>query len=717
MAQSNASARSELQGLFAPRAVAVIGASRQEGKIGHSILKNMLGSGYRGTIYPINPREEAILGLRAYPSLSKVPEPVDLAVIAVPAAAVAGVVEECGLVGVRYLVVITAGYKEVGHEGLVREKELLAAVRRHGMRMLGPNCLGLMDTHTPINASFAAGFPLKGEIAFLSQSGAVCAAILDWSLQVGLGFSKFVSLGNKADLTEVDFIRNAALDAYSKVILCYIEDVVDGEAFLETVREVGTKTPVVILKAGSSQAGARAASSHTGALAGSDLAYEVAFDQAGVLRARTMEELFDLAMAFTTQPLPAGDRVGIVTNSGGPGIIATDAVEARGLRMAELGRETVEALRKGLPPTASFYNPVDVIGDADDKRYDFALSHVLADPGVDSVLCLLTRPAGIDPVLVARAIVARRREYPDKPVVAAFLGGENVAEAARELAAGGVPCFSFPERAVTALSGLARYRRFRERDDTATRPVAFPDVDRETAAEAIASARRDRRVVLLSDECAALMRAYGVPVVPSGLARGPEEAVALADGLGYPVALKVVSPQILHKTDFGGVRLGLESRKDVMRAFFEIVENTQRYLPHAAIHGIEVQKMMAPGIELIVGVSRDIHFGPLLMFGLGGIYVNLFRDVSFRLARGIVWSELEAMVAQTRAYALLKGYRGRRPADVDAVIDTLGRVATLVNDFPEIAELDVNPLFAYERGEGVCALDVKITLSENARQK
>ncbi|MDQ7794693.1 MAG: acetate--CoA ligase family protein [bacterium] len=701
-----------LKGLFAPSAVAIVGASRKEGKIGYSILRNVIDSGYGGELYPINPNEDEILGRRCYASLADCPGPVDLAVIAVPAAAVAAVAEECGCQGVKSLVVITAGYKEIGREGLAREKELLATVRRHGMRMLGPNCLGLMDTHTPLNASFAAGFPLKGDIAFLSQSGAVCAAILDWSLSVGLGFSKFVSLGNKADLTETDFIRDAALDTYSKVILCYIEDVVDGEAFLETARQVGARTPVVILKSGSSQAGARAASSHTGALAGSDLAYEVAFSQAGVLRARTMEELFDLAIAFTTQPLPVGDRVGIVTNSGGPGIIATDAVEARGLKMAELARETVEALRQGLPPTASFYNPVDVIGDADDRRYDFALSHVLADPGVDSVVCLLTRPAVINPALVARAIVARRREHPAKPVVAAFLGGENVAEASRELVAAGVPCFSFPERAVTALSGLARYRGFRERDREAHHPLTVKGVDRGRAAAALDRAREDRRVVLLADETMEVMRAYGVAVVPSGLARGPEEAVVLAKQLGYPVALKVASPQILHKTDFGGVRLGIKSPKETMQAFFEIVEDTQRHLPRASIYGVEVQKMMPPGTELIVGMSRDVHFGPLLMFGLGGIYVNLFRDVSFRLARGLTWGEIEAMLADTKAFALLKGYRGKRPADVDAVIDTLGRVAALVLDFPEIAELDVNPLFAYERGEGVCALDVKITLSE-----
>jgi acetyltransferase len=712
MAQASQPASADLQGMFAPQAVAVVGASRSPGKIGYSILKNIIDSGYRGALYPINPREDEILSRRAFPSLASCPGPVELAVVAVPTEAVPRVIEDCGRHGVRHLVVITAGYKEVGKEGLAREKDLLAMVRRYGMNMLGPNCLGLMDTHTPLNASFAAGFPLKGEIAFLSQSGAVCAAILDWSLSVGLGFSKFVSLGNKADLSEIDFIREAAADGYSKVILCYVEDIVDGKAFMNTVAAIGAKTPIVILKAGASQAGARAASSHTGALAGSDMAYDVAFRQAGVLRARTMEELFDLAIAFTTQPLPAGDRVAIVTNSGGPGIIATDAVEARGLKMAELTRETVERLRQGLPPTASFYNPVDVIGDADDRRYDFAFSQVLADPGVDSVLCMLTRPAGIDPVLVARSIIARRREYPAKPVVAAFLGGDNVAAATRELIAAGTPCFNFPERAVTALSGLVRFQTFRRRMPGTAKPVTVEDVDRERADAILRRVREDRRTVLLADESADLMRTYGIPVVPSGLAAGSEQAVALAEQFGYPVALKVVSPQILHKTDFGGVRLNLKTASEVTDAFFDIIDSARRYQPRAAIHGVEVQKMMPPGIELIIGVSRDVQFGSLLMFGLGGIYVNLLKDVSFRLALETTWEEIEAMVTETKAYALLRGYRGKPPADVDAVIDVLGRVAALVQEFPSIAELDINPLFAYERGEGVCALDVKVTLSE-----
>ena len=712
MAQASQSGFPDLRGMFAPQTVAVVGASRNPGKIGYSILKNIIDSGYRGAIYPINPREDEILGRRSFRSLTACPGPVDLAVVAVPREVVPEVVEDCGRHGVRYLVVITAGYREVGKEGLALEKDLLAQVRRYGMKMLGPNCLGLMDTHTPLNASFAAGFPLKGEIAFLSQSGAVCAAILDWSLSVGIGFSKFVSLGNKADLTEVDFIREAAVDGYTKVILCYVEDVVDGEAFMNTVTAIGARTPIVILKAGASQAGARAASSHTGALAGSDLAYDVAFRQAGVLRARTMEELFDLAIAFTTQPLPAGDRVAIVTNSGGPGIIATDAIEARGLKMAELTRETVEQLRQGLPPTASFYNPVDVIGDADDLRYDFAFSRVLADPGVDSVLCMLTRPAVIDPLPVAKSIIARRREHPAKPVVAAFLGGDTVAAATRELTAAGIPCFNFPERAVTALSGLARFQAFRRRAPRTAMTIAVEGVDRERAAAILDRVREDRRAVLLADEAAGLMQAYGIPVAPSGLATGSDQAVAFAEQFGYPVALKVVSPQILHKTDFGGVRLNLETRSEVTDAFFDIVDSARRYQPHAAIHGVEVQKMMQPGIELIIGVSRDSHFGPLLMFGLGGIYVNLLKDVSFRLAMGSTWEEIETMVSETKAYALLKGYRGKPPADVDAVIDAVGRVAALVQDFPGIAELDINPLFAYERGEGVCALDVKVTLSE-----
>ncbi|MDD4767252.1 MAG: CoA-binding protein, partial [Desulfotomaculaceae bacterium] len=414
---------SDLTGLFNPKSVAIIGASKSPGKIGNVIVKNMISCGYNGKILPVNPKESEIEGLQCYPSVDKIPEPVEMAVLSVPAVKSLEIAEVCGKQGLKYLVVITAGFKETGKEGLELERKLLEICRKYNMRMLGPNCVGVMDTHAPINASFAAGFPLQGEIAFISQSGAMVLSILDWSYKVGLGFSKFISLGNKADLTEADFIEDASEDPHTKVILCYIEDVENGPHFLDVARRVSRKKPVIILKSGTSQAGAQAASSHTGALAGSDLAYETAFQQSGVIRARNMPELFDLAVAFANQPIPRGDRVAVITNSGGPGIVATDNIEEKKLKMARFTKETIESLRNYLPTESNIYNPVDVLGDAKADRFHYALQTVLADPGVDSAVVLVCPAAVTEPAETARAMAELRKEFPDKPLFAAMMGG------------------------------------------------------------------------------------------------------------------------------------------------------------------------------------------------------------------------------------------------------------------------------------------------------
>lgn len=705
---SSSPKRSSLHDLFHPSSVAVVGASKTEGKIGHSILKNMVESGYEGPIYPVNPREPEVLGLKCYPSLSAITEPIDMAAIAVPAKVALDVARECGEKGVRSLVVVTAGFKEVGREGLALEKELVAICRQYGMTMVGPNCLGIMDTHTPMNASFSAGFPRRGDIAFFSQSGALCAAILDWSLKRGIGFSKFVSVGNKAILDELSFIRDAAEDDYSKVILGYIEDVKSGEAFVHEVSRASRKTPVVIIKSGTSQAGAQAASSHTGALAGSDLAYNVAFRQAGIIRAESMEELFDYAIAFATQPIPKGRRVAIVTNSGGPGIIATDQVEAQGLHMARFQKETLELLRKTLPPAANIYNPVDVLGDATAESYRTSFRLAGADPGVDAIVCLLTRPAGIDPAEVARGIVEARGSFPDKPVVAAFLGGENVGGGNEVLREHGIPFYEFPERAVKALSGLTRYGE-QVKEPPVGKGHEFDDVNRAKVKEILAGVRRDRRIVLLGNEAHRIAEAYGINVAPIQLATRVSEAVGAAEELGYPIVLKIASPKITHKSDIGGVKVGLDGPGEVREGFLEVLENVSRALPGVPINGVEVQKMLPGGTEFIVGVTRDLQFGPLVVFGLGGIWVNLIKDVAFRLAKGLTLPDIDKMILETKAYTLLHGYRGRPPLDAKAVAETIARVAQLVRDFPEIAEMDINPLVAYEKG--VAALDVKITIS------
>lgn len=697
-----------MHAFFNPGAVAVIGASKKPGKVGNVLVKNIVRSGYQGTVLPVNPKEEEIEGLRCYPSIEDVPGKVDLAVIAVPAPAVNAVAEACGRAGVKFLIVISAGFKEIGTEGLEREKELVATVRRYGMRMLGPNCVGMMDTHTPINASFGATFAARGEIAFISQSGAMLVAILDWSQETGLGFSKCISLGNKGDLNETDLIQYAAEDPATKVIACYLEDVTNGEVFLDVAAKAVRKKPVIVLKAGASQAGARAASSHTGALAGSDLAYEVAFRQCGIVRARSMAELFDLAVAFAHQPLPRSERVALVTNAGGPGIVATDAVEAKGLKMAQLGKRSLDALRKELPREASIYNPIDVLGDAGADRYRIALKKVMEDKSVDSVIVLVCPTALAQPEDTAKVIVDIYRQHPTKPICGVFMGGASLAGGTRILGEAGIPCYVFPEVAVNTIAGMVAYARARERVKD-TIPPSFKDVDPDRVQRTFEAVKKDNRLVLLGSEGAEVVGAYGIPAAPIKLATRAEEAVAIAEELGYPVVLKVASPKIIHKTDIGGVKVGLTSPAEVMAGFWAVMGNVQRYLPGVNILGIEVQKMMPKGKEVIIGMTRDVQFGPMLAFGLGGIYVNLLKDVAFRLARGLNRKEAQAMITETKAFTLLRGYRGEEPADIDALVNIILRTAKLVLDFPAITEMDINPVFAYENGAS--ALDVKITIT------
>lgn len=691
-----------------PKSLAVIGASKTPGKIGFALINNLLESGYKGNIFPINPKEKEILGAPSFPSVMEVPEDVETAIFAVPAKKVPDVAKECGQKGVKNLVVLTAGFKETGREGMELEKKFLSICKKHHMRVLGPNCVGFIDTHTPINATFLKGFPVKGEIAFISQSGAILAAILDWSQTVGIGYSKIYSLGNKADLNEVDCIAEAAGDPNTKVILCYIEDVASGPEFIKVVSEVTGKKPVVILKSGASQAGARAASSHTGALAGSDLAYDVAFKRCGVLRAYSMSELFDLAIAFVNQPIPKGKNVAIVTNSGGPGIIATDKVEAHGLQMARFLKETIEELRLNLPPEASIYNPVDVLGDGRADRFRFALEKVLEDKNVDSAAVLLCPVAVTEPLETARAIIELNNAYPEKPIVAAYMGGQALADGAKLLSQKGVPCFTMPEPAIAALAGMSSYADLKITAGAGENNGSFKP-DQKTVKAVFYDVSRDHRLTLLGSEAAEVIDAYGIAATATVLSRSPEEAAEIAENMGYPVVMKVASPKIIHKTDVGGVKIGVHTCDEVKRGYVNIMENVHRYLPKVVPHGVEIQKMAPEGVELIIGMTRDVQFGPLIAFGLGGIYVNLLKDVSFRLAHDISNKEIKEMIAETRAYKLMKGYRGEKPVDIDAVSEAIRKLSLLAVDFPEIVEVDINPVFAYERG--ITALDVKITLS------
>ena len=700
----------KLEGMFKPRSVAVIGASREPHKVGHVVLKNIVEAGFKGKVYPVNPKADKILGLKAYKSVKEIPDDVDLAVIAIPAPAVPSVLEDCGRAGIKYAVVISAGFKEVGGEGIEREKKLVEAARRYGIRVVGPNCLGIMDLHTPLNAAFAATLPKRGNISFISQSGALLAAILDWSVKRGIGFSRIVSLGNKADLSEVDFLEALEEDPNTSVILLYLESIEDGRRFVEVASRVSQRKPVVLIKGGITEAGARAAMSHTGAMMGSAAALRAALRKTGVLMVSSLSELFDMAIAFSSQPVPVGNRVGVVTNAGGVGVLISDFVLKRGLKLAQLSKHAIEYLRSSMPPQAAIYNPVDVLGDARADRYRKAIEVLLGDSSVDGVIVALTPQAMTEPVETAKAIAELSRKHPYKPVIAVFMGGEKVEEAKKVLLESGIPVYDMPEGAVTALFGLCKYRELKEYVEKIMERVEIYDTDKYMALSIIEKARRDKRRVLIETEAKDLVRSYGIPVVPTKLATSEDEAVRIAENLGYPVVLKIASPDILHKTDIGGVITGVESEKEVREAFKTIIANVYRYAPNARIYGVAVQKMAPKGREVIVGVSRDPIFGPLVMFGLGGVYTELFKDVSFRLAP-LSLHEAREMIRDTKAYQLLRGYRGSPPADIGSVINILLRVSKLVTDIPDIVEMDINPLFVYDEGVGSLAIDVKVVVS------
>ena len=695
-----------LDGFFKPNAVAVIGASREEGKVGFSIVDNLVKANFPGPIYPVNPKATEIRGLKCYPDLAQVPDGVDLAVLVIPPKACIGTLEACAARGIRSAVVISAGFKEVGGEGAEIEKALRARVRELGLRVVGPNCLGIIDTKSRLNATFAAGMPPVGEIGFFSQSGALCTAILDWAIGNDVGFSKFISLGNKADTSEVDFIQALGADPETRVIIGYIEGVENGPRFMEAAHAASKAKPLIIVKSGGTAAGARAASSHTGTLAGSEKAFSAAFRQAGVIRAESIEELFNFARAFATQPLPKGPNLCIVTNAGGPGIIAADSVERSTVKMATLAPETVERLRAALPPTAALYNPVDVIGDAKEDRYQAALEAVAADPKVDGVLALSTPQAMTENDKFAE-VVGQTAKRAGKPFFSAFMGDASLPKARVILRSYGIPQYPYPEPAVRTFEAMVHYREWQEYAPTPPRAFA---VDRGRVALTILEARRAGRTTLGEREAREVIAAYGFRLPQNVLARTVDEAVQAAKQMGFPVALKIVSPDILHKTDVGGVRLNLLDADAVSQGFAGIDISVRKFFPNATIQGIAVQEMVIGGKEVILGMTRDPSFGPLLMFGLGGIYVEVLKDVAFRVAP-IGPDEADSMIREIRSFPLLRGVRGEKPSDLGAIVDALCRLSQLCVDFPEILEMDVNPLLVKPEGEGAVAIDARLGLA------
>jgi len=695
-----------LETLFSPRSIAVIGASRTEGKLGYAVLANIVQSGFGGAIYPINPQADEILGIPSYASLEAVEGEIDLAVIVIPAKFVLEALEECGQRGTGSVIVISAGFRETGHEGLKAERKMAEIAAKYQMRIVGPNCLGVIDTLSPYNASFAVGMPRRGQIAFMSQSGALCTSILDIALAQDIGFSHFVSLGNKADLNEIDFLQAWADDPDSKVVMAYLEGIADGARFIEVARRLTKHKPVIAIKSGSTSAGSRAVSSHTGTLAGSERAYEAAFKQAGVIRAGSVGDLFDLSIALARQPLPRNERVAIITNAGGPGIMATDAIERCGLSLASLSQETMDELRQVLPSAASVLNPVDVLGDALADRYQAALRLVTSDRNVGALIVILT-PQFMTEIEETAHAVGEAADHSEIPVLACFMGEANTEVGVKILTKYNVPNYIVPERAVTALRAMVDQHQWQER----TLPeFEQSDVDRERVARIFEQVRVDGRLQIGDAEARDILEAYCIPIPASRLCKTAEEAVAFAEEIGYPVVMKIASPDILHKTDIGGVRLNIEGPSDVRDSFDLLTFRAMRYMPDAEIWGCLVQHQVRGGKEVIAGMNRDPQFGPLVMFGLGGIYVEVLKDVSFRVAP---FSRREAneMMREIRSFNLLRGVRGQARSDIEAIADTLLKLSQLVTDFPEIVEMDINPLMVFEEGRGTMGIDMRLVLA------
>lgn len=695
-----------LESFFNPQSIAIVGASRQKSKVGYEILANIIKAGYKGGVFPVNPNTDTIDGLKCYPDLESMPDTPDLVIIIIPAKIVPPVMQQCAKVGVKAVIIITAGFREVGEEGRALEKQVVQIAKQAGIRVIGPNCLGLIVPANKLNASFGGDLPAAGAIAYLSQSGALLAAILDTANAAGIGFSKLVSIGNKADIDELDIIKALAADKDTKVIAGYLESIADGDEFVRQAERISHTKPIILIKSGGTQAGAKAASSHTGSLAGSETAYESAFERAGIIRCESIRQQFDYAQAFANQPLPGGPGVAVITNAGGPGIMAADAIEREGLSFARLTKETEEKLASRLPAAANWHNPIDILGDALADRYEFALDVVLDDPNVDVVLVLLTPQAMTEPARTAEVIVKTARSKRKKPVLACFLGAAKVHEGIEILHRGKIPAYDTTQGAVSTIKVMVDYVRWRSRPK---RVVKLFPVNRRKVENIVERHLRQGTLDIGEAESKEILEAYGFVTPKGSLATTADQAANIAQQIGYPVVLKIWSPDILHKSDVGGVKVGINSEQEVRDAFDLMIYRIPKKLPDAHILGVLVQEMCRKGKEVILGMHRDPHFGPLMMFGMGGIMVEVLKDVSFYLAP-LTAEEAKQMLVNTKTYRILQGVRGDEGVDVDKIAEGLQRLSQLVTEFPQIREMDINPYVVGREGTTPIAVDARISL-------
>lgn len=696
-----------LRNFFCPDSVVVIGAAREEEKVGRIIFDNIINSGYKGKLFPVNLKADKIHGIKCYHSVLDIPGDLDLAIIVIPVKFVLQVLEECSKKNTKWAIVISAGFKETGIEGAKRERQLIEKAKVYGIRILGPNCLGIIDTECPINATFSPHMPPRGKIGFISQSGALGTSILDWAKTNKIGISKFVSLGNKADISENDLFDDWENEKDTEVITAYLEGVKYGREFIRISSKVSKKKPIIVIKSGNTGAGARAVSSHTGTLSGSAKAYEAAFKQAGIIRANNTRDLFNYATAFSYQPLPKGKKVVIITNAGGPGIMATDECDKSNIFLANLGKETIDSLKEFLPEAANFYNPVDILGDALADRYKKTLEVIVKDSNVDAVVVLLSPQAMTQPYRTAKAIVeVMENSGKSIPVLTSFMGGSEVKKAVKFLAEKNIPNFDIPKEAIDTLKVMMEHTDWKSRKSF---PIEDFNVDKGRVKKIFYQCQNEGRLELGEMEAREILEAYDIRMPKAELACDIDEAKEIAGRIGYPLVLKIVSPNILHKTDVGGVKIGIDNEKELEENYNQILFSVSKYMPDANISSILVQEFIKDKKETIIGMSEDPQFGPMIMFGLGGIYVEALKDVSFRIAP-LSRQVAREMVEEIKTIKLLKGTRGENPSDIDSIIEIILRVSQLVTDFPEILEMDINPLFVKKQGEGSIAGDVRIRI-------
>ena len=697
---------SSLTPFFKPQGVAILGASSKPNKLSYGILENLLKYNYQGGIYPVNPNAQEILGVKVYPELAQVPDPVDLAVIVLPVGVTLDTMQACAQRGIKAAIIITGGFREVGGEGAEIERKTLAFAREHGMRVIGPNCVGTMDMRSGLNTTFIKGMPPRGPIAFISQSGAVCGGVVDLILESEVGFSHFASLGNEMDVSDADMIAYFGDDPDVKVIAVYLEGVQNGARFVEEARRVSRIKPIVMLKAGRNNAGARAVSSHTGSLAGSYAAYQAVFSQTGVLEVETLAELFNVAWALGTQKLPEGKRVAIATNAGGAAALLADNLSANGAELAELSADTQTRLRSKLNPSAQVANPVDMLGGAEPADYLWCLEQMMRDENVDVLAPVLVPQALVDPLGVAQAW-AQAAGQTDKTMLTCLMGERSVREARAFLNRTGVPVYQFPDQVGPVLRAMRAYGEYLRKP--IYKPVEPKKADKNVVCTILKT--NTGKAALGEFETRDLLEAYGIPNVPGGLAENAQQAVEIAEKVGFPVALKIVAEGVLHKSDAGGIILNLVDKVSVSAGFKQLLSRIRAQFPEASITGAMVEKMAPKGLEVIVGMRRDPTFGPMMMFGMGGTLVEQLKDISFRVAP-LSAEDINEMVDSTIAGKLLKGVRGSALADIEAVQAVIIALSQLALDFPEIEEIEINPLVVYPQGQGALALDSRTVLRQ-----